>query len=118
MDLTISVNGPAEELEDYADNPSASDLQNLFYGISDGQIGEEVTFGVCSLGVYVAHFEMDGAKFACQVQAENDKDAEKRVEAMRKSLVLDGKLGGIIPGEDREEDPYGSAWTPPEDDDT
>lgn len=46
---------------------------------------------------YVCEFKMGGAVYVIMIGAESEDDASKRVAAMRKSLMLKGKLGGRIP---------------------
>jgi hypothetical protein len=46
---------------------------------------------------YCCEFEMDGRRYAQNIEAENDEDAQKRVTAIRQSMILLGTFGGSIP---------------------
>ncbi len=45
---------------------------------------------------YCCEFEMDGSRYIQHIEAESFEDAEKRIAAIRQSLVLLGKYGGSI----------------------
>ncbi|MDX3924973.1 MAG: hypothetical protein QHC90_04080 [Shinella sp.] len=48
---------------------------------------------------YVLDYEMDGSTWGATILAYSMEDAQKRVDAMRKSLSLRGELHAVIPAE-------------------
>lgn len=48
---------------------------------------------------WVCEYECDGATYALTFDTYDYEDPEARIEGMRKSLVLLGELGGIVPAD-------------------
>jgi uncharacterized protein with HEPN domain len=46
---------------------------------------------------YCCEFEMDGHRYVQNIEAESFEDAEKRIEAIKQSMVLLGEFGGSVP---------------------
>lgn len=47
--------------------------------------------------VFLTSYNMDGKEWCSQILAYDEADAANRVEAMRQSLKVDGKLFGEVP---------------------
>lgn len=49
------------------------------------------------LYTFLLSYEMDGKQWATELWAYDEADAQARVDAMRQSLTVDGKLFGEVP---------------------